>query len=61
MLLFNRGRMGSYDDAMALALATHAMPDTALVRRPATRPGGALNLEQGMSDDLGGFVRAQPE
>src|SRR5262249_252953 len=53
----NRGRMGSYDDAVRLADATGGIPDTALVRRYASRAGGALNLEQGITDDLGGFVR----
>ena len=54
----NHGRMGSYNDAVSLALATHATPDTALVRKPASRPGAALNLEQQISDNLGLFVRA---
>ena len=34
------------------------VPDTALVRRPSTRPGFSVNLEQQMADDLGGFMRA---
>lgn len=54
----NRGRMGSYDDAVRLAQATGGVPDTALVRRPATRPGGSINLEQPLTDDLGVFARA---
>jgi high affinity Mn2+ porin len=54
----NRGNMGSYDDAIALAEATHSLPDTALVRRYKSRPGIALNLEQGLTDDLGFFARA---
>jgi high affinity Mn2+ porin len=53
----NRGRMGNYLDAVALAKATGTTPDTALVRRYASRPGGSLNLEQGVSDDLGLFAR----
>jgi high affinity Mn2+ porin len=57
LLYYNRGRMGSYNAAVALALATHTVPDTSQVVRPATRPGGALNLEQGLSDDLGVFMR----
>jgi high affinity Mn2+ porin len=57
LIYYNRGRMGSYNDAVALALATHTLPNTALVRKPATRPGGALNLEQGLTNDLGGFLR----
>jgi high affinity Mn2+ porin len=53
----NRGRMGSYSDALALAAETHALPDTALVRRPAWRAGVALNLEQDLSDDISAFIR----
>ena len=53
----NRARMGSYDDAVALSVATRTLPDTANVRRPATRPGAALNLEQALSDKLGAFAR----
>ncbi|MBV9332274.1 MAG: carbohydrate porin [Alphaproteobacteria bacterium] len=55
---YNRGRMGSYRDALALAMATHTTPDTGLVRRPATRPGFALNLEQELDDNVGAFARA---
>jgi high affinity Mn2+ porin len=58
LLVFaNRGRMGSYRDAVALGIATHATPDTALVRRPAFRPGVVLNGEQELGDGLGAFVR----
>ncbi len=53
----NRGRMGSYRDAVALGLATHSVPDTALVRQPAFRPGIALNAEQQIDDELGAFAR----
>lgn len=54
----NRGRMGSYNDAVALAVQTHSTPDTALVRRYASRPGASLNLEQSLTDNLGLFLRA---
>jgi high affinity Mn2+ porin len=54
----NRGRMGSYRDAVALAQATGATPDTALVRKYDSRAGGSVNIEQGISDDLGFFLRA---
>jgi high affinity Mn2+ porin len=54
----NRARMGSYDDAVALAAATHTIPDTALVRKYRSRPGFVLNIEQPISDDLGAFLRA---
>jgi high affinity Mn2+ porin len=53
----NRGRMGSYEDALALARLTGDIPNTALVRRYASRPGGELNLEQGIMGDLGAFAR----
>jgi high affinity Mn2+ porin len=58
LAFLNRGRMGSYEDALALAAATHSMPDTAAVRRYASRPGGEINFEQGLTDDLGAFARA---
>jgi len=53
----NRGRMGSYTDAVHLAQTTGTTPDMALARRYASRPGGALNVEQQITDDLGGFAR----
>ena len=54
----NRGRMGSYDDALSLAQSNGQPPDTALVRRYASRPGMSLNLEQQIEDNLGFFMRA---
>ncbi|MEI9996067.1 MAG: carbohydrate porin [Rhizomicrobium sp.] len=53
----NRGRMGSYADAVALGAATHTAPDTALVRRPADRAGFALNAEQEIADHWSAFLR----
>jgi high affinity Mn2+ porin len=59
LLLFaNRGYMGSYDAAVALAQSRAAPADTALVRRYATRPGGAINVQQQIAPDLGAFLRA---
>jgi high affinity Mn2+ porin len=58
LAFLNRGRMGSYQDALALAAATHTAPDTALVRRYASKAGGEINLEQGLTDTLGLFLRA---
>lgn len=49
--------MGSYDDATRLGRATGAVPDTALVRHNASRPGIALNLEQEINADVGAFAR----
>jgi high affinity Mn2+ porin len=54
----NRGRMGSYDDALRLAQITDQTPDTGLVRRYASRPGLAVNLEQQITNNLGVFARA---
>ncbi len=54
----NRGRMGSYNDAVKLGQLTGQTPDTALVRRYASRPGLSVNFEQQIDDDLGAFARA---
>ncbi len=54
----NRGRMGGYRDAVALAQATGTLPAVALVRKYSSRAGGSFNMEQGLSDDLGFFLRA---
>jgi high affinity Mn2+ porin len=54
----NRGDMGSYKDAVALAAATGQPPRTELVRHYRSRPGGSVNVEQGLTDDLGFFLRA---
>jgi high affinity Mn2+ porin len=53
----NRGKMASYRDAVALANATGTVPDVTLVRKYRTRPGMALNIEQGINSDLGVFLR----
>jgi high affinity Mn2+ porin len=53
-----RARMGSYEDAIALAEATDERPNTALVRRYRSRDGLSLDLQQKITSDLGGFVRA---
>jgi high affinity Mn2+ porin len=54
----SRAAMGSYNDALALAAATHQIPSTALVRIPRSRPGASFNLQQGLSGDMGFFLRA---
>ena len=58
-LLFfvNRGRMGSYGDAIALGEASDSTPDTSLVRRFTSRAGGAINVQQQIHGDLGAFLR----
>jgi high affinity Mn2+ porin len=53
----NRGRMGGYEDAVRLAEISGSVPSTALVRNYKSRPGAALNVEQGLTDDLGFFAR----
>lgn len=57
LAFMNRGRMGSYNEAVEQAKAAGTIPDTALVREPASRPGAAINMEQGLSDDLSAFAR----
>jgi high affinity Mn2+ porin len=54
----NRGRMGQYEDAVALGRETDSVPNTALVRHYASRPGMAMNVEQELGADLGAFARA---
>jgi high affinity Mn2+ porin len=54
----NRGRMGSYADALALAAATHTVASTAAVRDYRSRTGLSVNLEQQLTADLGLFARA---
>ncbi len=53
-----RAKLGTYQDAIALALATGAPADIAAVRQYRTRSGLSMNLEQEVIDDLGVFARA---
>lgn len=53
----NRGRMGSYADAVAYGAATGTTPNVALVRHYASRPGVALNFQQEISATAGVFAR----
>jgi len=57
LAFLNRGDMGRYAEAIALARQTGGAPDTSLVRRYASRPGVALNAEQELAQDLGAFAR----
>jgi high affinity Mn2+ porin len=52
----NHGRFGRFDDA--LAAAGGGVPDTAAVRRPQSRLGVHLNLEQEVAKGVGTFARA---
>ena len=53
-----RARLGTYQDAIALAGVTGGPADIAAVRQYRSRGGVGLNLEQEISSDLGIFVRA---
>jgi high affinity Mn2+ porin len=52
-----RGRMGRFEDAVALAEETGEPADIAAVRRYQSRTGVGFNLEQQISSDLGFFAR----
>jgi len=54
----SRGRMGTYEDAIALAQITGSPADIAAVRQYRSRGGVSMNLEQEVTSDLGAFVRA---
>ena len=59
LLLFNnRANMGNFDDAIALGRATGSVPDLTLVRRPQTKWGFGVTLQQELADNLGGYLRA---
>jgi high affinity Mn2+ porin len=53
-----RGRMGAFADAIALAEQTGQPADITAVRRYTSRPGLSLNLEQQVTENLGVFARA---
>ena len=53
-----RARLGSYEDAIALAMATGGTADIAAVRQYRSRTGLSTNLEQEITADLGLFARA---
>ncbi len=54
----SRGRAGSFQDAIDLALATGQPADINAVRMYTSRPGVSLNLEQQVSENWGVFARA---
>ena len=54
----NRGRMARYDDAIRSSQGTGSAPDVVPARRPASRSGVALNVEQEITPALGLFARA---
>jgi high affinity Mn2+ porin len=53
-----RGSMGAYSDAIALAAATGLPANINAVRSYTGRPGVSVNLEQGITDTLGVFAHA---
>ena len=53
-----RGRMGRFDDAIALAQLTGGVADIAAVRRYASRSGVNVNFGQQVADGIGVFARA---
>ena len=53
-----RGRMGTYQDAINLAQLTGQPADINAVRTYTSRPGISINLEQQVSETLGVFARA---
>lgn len=54
----NRAPMGNLRQATDIALATGMPADIAAVRRDRFKVGAAINLEQAITDELGGFARA---
>ena len=54
----SRGRMGSFQDAIALAQITGGPADIAAVRKYRSRTGVSANLEQEITKELGVFMRA---
>jgi high affinity Mn2+ porin len=54
----SRGRLGNYNDAVALSQLTHLPADIAAVRRGAWKSGLSFNLQQSLTGDWGVFTRA---
>jgi high affinity Mn2+ porin len=53
----NRANMANFNDAVANASGTGAVPDLALVRRDQSKHGFGASIEQAVSRDAGVFVR----
>jgi high affinity Mn2+ porin len=53
----NKANMGSYSAALAAAAGSGSPPQIAAVRSSRVKWGGALNLEQAITDELGLFTR----
>ncbi len=57
LLFVNRANMARYADAVQLAAEAGGVPDVSRVRRETSRAGGAINVEQELTGELGGFAR----
>jgi len=55
---FSRGLFGSYGQAIELATATGTVPNIQSVLHIRNKGGVSVNLEQGLTEDLGFFARA---
>ena len=53
----SRGRIGDYNDAVALSLLTQRPADISAVRHASWKSGVSLNLQQSLTEDLGLFSR----
>lgn len=51
-------RLGGYQDAVALGNLTGSIPDVSMVRKMREKAGVGVNIEQGISEDAGLFLRA---
>ena len=58
LVYLTRARLGQYDTATAIARQTGQPANIAAVRDYRSKWGFGLNLEQGLTDDLGLFARA---
>ncbi|HEY0266791.1 MAG TPA: carbohydrate porin [Rhizomicrobium sp.] len=54
----SRGRLGDYNDAVALSVASGKPADITLVRRGAWKSGVSLNAQQALDENWGVFARA---
>ena len=58
ILYMNRGLMVRLSTFTSIVNTTGTTPDMASLRHLATRPGGGVNVEQALTEDLGMFMRA---
>jgi hypothetical protein len=54
----NHANMGSFDEAIALGAQTGTTPDLTLVRRPRSKWGFGITVQQELAENTGGYVRA---